>query len=174
MNSIKVKIAAKKRLITIVSLVIAVIITTLTVTAVFTSFSDRNNAFITGTQTIEITEDKFEISSDDEIKEGKPIDKNPTVINTGKNPCFVRAYIAISDMSLTDNINYSVNSDWQLKADGYYYLNDVLMPEEEAELFSSITISGVDEFNCEITIYAESIDAETGNPDTDWNTFGVQ
>lgn len=164
----------KKSSIITVALVALIIVTAVSAFAILTSSANKSNQITIGTQTIEISEDKFDISSDDVIKDGEPIDKNPTIKNTGTEPCYVRAYIGCSKPSFLDeSVTIAVNNGWIQASDGYYYYENALLPDEEVELFPEITVSGVETFDCDIFIHADSINASNSSMNNAWKEFGV-
>lgn len=170
----KIQISHKKKIITLAVTVAIVVLTIFSAYAAFTSLSQKANTLTFGSQKIEISEDKFEISSDDIITSNEPFDKNPTITNTGNSPCYVRAYLNVSDYNLWKNhTKISINENWILHSDGYYYYSSPLNPNESVEFFNSVTVSGVDEYNCSISIYADSIHSNNLELAEAWSYYNV-
>lgn len=170
----KFQVSFKKKIISLAVTVAIVVLTVFSAYAAFTSLSEKQNALTFGSQTIEISEDKFEISSDDIIKKDEPFNKNPTIKNTGNSPCYVRAYLNISDYNLwKKHTKININENWFLHNDGYYYYNKPLNPNESVEFFNTVTVSGVDEYKCSISIYADSIHSNNLELADAWSYYNV-
>lgn len=96
--------------------------------------------------------------------------KNPQVVNTGRNDCFVRIRLTMSPANAIITTNYSntgIKNDWVYnKEDGFYYYTKVLAAgntesSRTAELFTEIQIENpqdVDGFH--VDVYQESVQAE--------------
>ena len=123
------------------------------------------NTFSVGSVESEIEED-VSIS-------GGVINKNPKVVNTGKNAALVRVKLTVSPEDMIkvssnpkEKANIHIdNVNWKLKEDGYYYYQGLLKPHmETAPLFDKITdvinndgkfLEGMGPF--EVTVAQESI-----------------
>lgn len=174
MDNKETKRWTKKHLISLLSIILVFIVTAITAVAVLSNIEDKSNVFTVGSQTIEISEDKFEISSDDVIKPDVPFYKNPTIKNTGTTSCYIRAYIGFSDHSLIDNTTININDDWVLGEDGYYYYTSSVKPGKSVELFDKITVSNTNHYKCNIFIQADSIDANDLSYEKAWHdAFGI-
>ena len=163
----------KKMIITAVSAVFIFIIVTISAIAIMTSISEKSNTLYIGNQTIELSEDKFKISSGDVIKEGKQIDKNPTVKNTGTSPCYIRAYLGFDDESYRDIVSVDIGENWVYGEDGYYYYNSALDPKKSVSFFEHITVQNADFVEFELYVYCESIHTNYKSPSEAWAEFGV-
>lgn len=132
-----------------------------------------SNTFKVGVVTSEIIEDKPTVN-------GKIIDKNPKVKNTGSENALVRVRITVSPEGLcspenlnnSDSIlNININNSWEYKNGYYYYLN-VVQPQDSIDVFNKVTINNtynnfeelLKEYgDFEIGIYQETIAASTTN-----------
>ena len=162
----------RKPIITIMTIVLVTVITAFSAFAILSSIADRNNGFKIGSQTIEISEDKFDLSSGDIIEPNKPLVKNPTITNIGTVDCYVRAYIGYENIN-KNNVEIALNEGWILSADGYYYFPQRLSPKESVELFNSITVHDTTRLEGRIFIYAESVDANDNDFEHAWQVFGI-
>lgn len=127
------------------------------------------NEFTIGRNEIEVTE---EYEPPKELKPGVAFTKKPTVTNTGNIACWVRMRADFSDSEMEKLCEFTIDSDWIEKSDGYYYYTRKLEPgKSTSSLFAgtenNIKISdGVTEekfVNFDILIYAESCGAEKGD-----------
>lgn len=174
MKNIIKNINFKKTPFSIVSIILIAAVTFISAFAILSSSSDKTNKFTASSQSIVITEDKFTISSNDTISPNEPFDKNPTIINKGNTDCFVRAYLGFSDTKFgKENLNINIGSEWFLAEDGYYYYPTAIAPNESVEFFNQVTVKGTNQFDCDIFVYAESIDANHNDYKTAWNSFNV-
>lgn len=121
--------------------------------AYFTAEDAATNTFTVGNVEIELTEPNWTASGSEDAPEvypGEALAKDPTVTNTGKNPCFVRvkvegldclgnAGMIIYRTGFEDN---KLGENWVLHTDGYFYYTKVLATKAAA---------GVDEYNKELT-----------------------
>lgn len=134
----------------VVMLAIAIVGGTL---AYFTDTKTATNTFTVGNVKIELTEPGWEGSGKTDAPEvypGEPLKKDPTVKNTGSNPCFVRIKVTgldclgTGDMMIkyrTDYVNDKLGEGWKLHTDGYFYYTGVLAVGAETDaLFDQIVI----------------------------------
>lgn len=99
--------------------------------AYFTDEDNAENEFTVGNVDIDLTEPNWEATGKEEAKDaypGEPLAKDPTVTNTGKNPCFVRVSVSNLDqfgdagmiIYRTDYVDNALSSEWTYY-EGYYY-----------------------------------------------------
>lgn len=92
----------------------------------------KENIFTVGNVDITLTEPNWdELGSEDapEVYPGEALAKDPTVENTGLNPCFVRLQVTGLDVLgdagnityRTDYVNEKLGDGWVLHTDGYFY-----------------------------------------------------
>ena len=123
--------------------------------AYFTAEDTATNVFTVGNVAIELTEPKWDATGKEEAKDvypGEPLAKDPTVTNTGKNPCFVRVSVSNLDQFVakykdamityrTDYADGKLGENWVLHTDGYFYYTKVLATNETTDaLFDQIVI----------------------------------
>lgn len=153
-------------------LILAII--TFSALAIISNIQNNTNKFSVGSQAIEISEDKFKITSDDVIVSGDAIDKNPTIANIGTTNCYIRAYVGCSDVEFGNkHLNISICDGWYIGDDGYYYHPSPIAPNESITFFDKIFVYDTDEFECDVFIYAESIDANDNDYVTAWGLFDI-
>lgn len=100
--------------------------------AYFTDNAVAENTFTVGNVDIELTEPNWDDHGADEadtVYPGEPLDKDPTVENTGANPCFVR--VSVSNLKqfgekgdivyLTNWVEGALGAGWADGGDGYFY-----------------------------------------------------
>lgn len=163
----------RKLIITAVSAIFIVIVVTISAVAIMASISEKSNTLYIGSQTIELSEDKFKISSGDVVEEGQQIDKNPTIKNTGTSPCYIRVYLGFSNELYRDTVSVDIGENWIYSDDGYYYYKSVLDPKESVSFFEHITVNNVDFINFELYVYCESIHTNYKSLNEAWTEFGV-
>lgn len=118
--------------------------------AYFTADDSATNTFTVGNVAIDLTEPKWdEQGSEDapEVYPGEALAKDPTVENTGANPCFVRVQVTNLDQFVATygadamiDLRYikdgvyqdGYNTDDWTYYEGYYYYNKVLATEADA------------------------------------------
>lgn len=121
--------------------------------AYFTADDSATNEFTAGNVQIDLTEPKWEEQGQEDAPEvypGEALAKDPTVKNTGKNPCFVRISVTgwdclpdpAGDITYrTDWVDGKLGDNWELHTDGYYYYTKVLAAGETTDaLFDQIVI----------------------------------
>lgn len=149
-------------------------IITFSALAIISNVQSDTNEFSIGSQTIEISEDKFKITSDDVIVSGDAIDKNPTITNIGTTNCYIRAYVGCSDVEFeNEHLNINICNGWYISDDGYYYYPNPIAPNESVTLFDKISVYNTDKFECDVFVYAESIDANDNDYVTAWGLFDI-
>ena len=122
--------------------------------AYFTAEDSAENVFTVGNVAIDLTEPKWDATGKEEAEDvypGEPLAKDPTVTNTGKNPCFVRISVSNLDQfvveydamitSRTDYVENALGENWKRHTDGYFYYTKVLAAGETTDaLFDQIVI----------------------------------
>lgn len=161
----------KKTLLALLIAILIGILVTITTVAIMTGISERTNTLYIGSQTIEITEDKFDVKPGQILTAYKTIDKNPTIVNTGTTSCYVRVYLGYSNNSVIDGISIDANESWVLENDGYYYYQNPIKPNEKVEFFDKVTIQNTTEIKGNIYIYSESVNAENRTLTEAWKGF---
>lgn len=120
--------------------------------AYFTDTADATNTFTVGNVEIELTEpgwDKVkENKKNENVYPGQILDKDPTVKNNGKNPCFVR--VSVSDLDqfgdegmivyLTNTVENALGENWEKSGDYFYYKQELKATEATSALFDQIKI----------------------------------
>lgn len=105
--------------------------------AYFTDADEATNTFTVGNVDIDLTEPKWDEQGSQDAPEVYPTEalaKDPTVTNTGKNPCFVRISVTGWDCLApaglitykTDYVPGKLGENWVLHTDGYFYNTKVL------------------------------------------------
>ena len=143
--------------------------------AYFTDTDAKDNTFTVGNVDITLTEPNWESSGSvdaPDVYPGEPLAKDPTVTNSGKNPCFVRISVANLDQfdnkgDITYRTNYqtgALGADWVLHTDGYFYYTKVLnINESTTALFDQIVMpTGLtgNETTLPITVTAQAVQAQ--------------
>ena len=139
-----------------------------------TDTETAKNTFTVGNVKIELTEPGWKESGEVEGKTvyaGEALKKDPTVKNTGANPCFVR--IKVDGLSLGENMMITLRTDWEagISADwtrngDYYYYNRFLDVGQTTDaLFDQIVmptgLQGDEKHTAhDITVFAEAIQAQ--------------
>ena len=142
----------KKKLMTVLALVLVIALSVAGTYAYLTSQDTVTNTFTVGNVKITLTEPNWvESGSVDapDVYAGEPLEKDPTVTNTGANPCFVRVSVTNLDQFGNKgaiqyrNANYQVgqlNEGW-VYHDGYFYYTKVLAADAvTTPVFSSIVM----------------------------------
>ena len=142
--------------------------------AYFTDTKTAKNEFTVGDVSIELTEPLWESSGKadaDTVYAGEPLKKDPTVKNTGTNPCFVRIKVeGLNQFGTKGDITYRTNyvvgalgNDWTY-SNGYFYYTKVLQNgEKTSALFDSIVMpTGLvgGETASPITVTAQAVQAQ--------------
>lgn len=145
--------------------------------AYFTDTGETTNTFTVGNVKIELTEPKWDAQGSvdaPEVYPGEPLAKDPTVKNTGANPCFVRIAVTGWDCLTpasnityrTDYVDTKLGNDWVLHTDGYFYFSKVLAIDETTDaLFDQIVIptdleNGDAEEEFDIKVVAQAVQAQ--------------
>lgn len=166
-----------KKKILALALVVVLAVTAVTgaTLAYFTDNDAKTNTFTVGNVQIELTEPKWE-GKVEKVYPGQVLDKDPTVTNTGANPCYVRVKVEglnclVKDgndalkIALKTDGEAGISSDWALHTDGYYYYTKVLEDGDTTDaLFDQIVIptaltnadgkEHTKEYNIKVTAYA--------------------
>ena len=142
--------------------------------AYFTAEDSAENVFTVGNVAIDLTEPNWETTGKVEAEDvypGEPLAKDPTVTNTGKNPCFVRISVSNLDQFAekfdgamityrTDYVENALGENWVLHTDGYFYYTKVLASGDQTDaLFDQIVIpfaltNNVETKSIDVTAYA--------------------
>ena len=140
--------------------------------AYFTADDTAKNEFTVGNVKIDLTEPKWDENGSKEAPEvypGEALAKDPTVTNTGKNPCFVRIQVEGLDCLgnagmityRTDYVDGALGNDWVKLGDYFYYTKVLAAGETTDALFDQIVIptglkngDGESKFNIDVTAYA--------------------
>lgn len=167
----------------IVSLCLAAVLVVMAIAgatvAYFTDTDDKDNTFTVGNVDITLTEPNWEGSGKEDAPEvypGEPLAKDPTVTNSGKNPCFVR--IKVENLKQFDDkgdITYrtgyvtdALGTKWVLHTDGYFYYTKVLAVNEATPaLFDQIVMpTGLtgNETTLPIIVTAQAVQAQGAKP----------
>lgn len=145
----------------ILGLTLAILVAVISIGGTFaylTSKDSKQNTFTIGNVTVSLIEENWdrEVAENGNlnIAPGVTIPKDPKVVNTGKNPCYVRVRALIPKGKVGDQTNvdiFDVNgtntTDWTYK-NGYYYYNHVLEVGRttNSPIFESVTLkSGIKE-----------------------------
>ena len=168
----------KKVLALVLALCLAMAIGVGATLAYLTATDSATNIFTVGNVTIELTEPQWEAVGKEEAKEvygGEALAKDPTVTNTGKNPCFVR--VSVEGLGCLGNagmIEYRTNyvkgalgDDWVKEGDYFYYTKPLAIGESTPALFDQIVIpKGVtnDMGEFDITVKAYAVQAQGAKP----------
>lgn len=167
----------------IVSLCLAAVLVVMAVAgatvAYFTDTDAKDNTFTVGNVDITLTEPNWESSGSvdaPDVYPGEPLAKDPTVTNSGKNPCFVRISVANLDQFgtkgdityRTDYVAGKLGENWVLHTDGYFYYTKVLAINETTDaLFDQIVMpTGLTggETAEDIVVTAEAVQAQGAKP----------
>lgn len=136
--------------------------------AYFTDKDEKDNTYSIGNVDIQLVEPNWGTEEADNLYPGEPVAKDPTVVNAGKNPAFVRVSVEGMD-------NFSYRTDYQEnklgdgwvynESDGYFYYTKVLESDKATDaLFDQIVLNkDVENGNGEvghIIVKAEAIQAQ--------------
>lgn len=145
--------------------------------AYFTDTKEATNTFTVGNVGITLTEPNWAGSGSQDAPEvypGEPLAKDPTVENTGANPCFVRIQVTGLDCLTpagnityrTDYVDGDLGDNWVLHTDGYFYYNKVLAVGDKTDaLFDQIVIptdlkNGDAKTKFNVVVKAEAVQAQ--------------
>lgn len=145
--------------------------------AYFTDDAEATNTFTVGNVDITLTEPNWEgTGSQDapEVYPGEPLAKDPTVTNSGANPCFVRIKVEGLDCLTpagmityrTDYVTGKLGDHWVDGGDGYFYYDQVLAVDATTDaLFDQIVIptdleNGDAETEFNVVVTAEAVQAQ--------------
>ena len=167
----------------IVSLCLAAVLVVMAIAgatvAYFTDTDAKDNTFTVGNVDITLTEPNWESSGSvdaPDVYPGEPLAKDPTVTNSGKNPCFVRISVANLDQFdtkgdityRTDYVAGKLGENWVLHTDGYFYYTKVLTINETTDaLFDQIVMpTGLtgNETTLPIPVTAQAVQAQGAKP----------
>ena len=166
----------KKILVLAVSVCLVAILAIGGTLAYFTDEEEATNTFTVGNVDITLTEPNWEgTGSQDapEVYPGEPLAKDPTVTNTGANPCFVRIKVTGLDcLAPAGNIQLrtggvigALGADWEKSGDYYYYKKVLAVGESTSALFDHIVIptgleNGDAETEFNVVVTAEAVQAQ--------------
>lgn len=167
----------------IVSLCLAAVLVVMAIAgatvAYFTDTDKADNTFTVGNVKIDLTEPNWESSGSvdaPDVYPGEPLAKDPTVTNSGKNPCFVRIKVENlkqfddkGDITYrTDYVAGKLGENWVLHTDGYFYYTKVLEVGATTDaLFDQIVMpTGLtgNEDTQPITVTAQAVQAQGAKP----------
>jgi predicted ribosomally synthesized peptide with SipW-like signal peptide len=167
----------KKR--TLIILMSAVLVAGLAVggtLAYFTATQTATNTFTVGNVKISLTEPNWVASGSVDAPEaypGEPLAKDPTITNTGKNPCVVRIKITwptlpagVSAIQLrTDYVLGKLGNDWYQDGDYYYYMKLLEIGSSTDALFDQVVMptdlqNGDASTHYDIVVTAEAVQAQ--------------
>ena len=151
--------------------------------AYFTDTTEvKNNVFTVGNVKIELEEPKWDEQGEEDAPEvypGEALAKDPTVTNTGANPCFVRVSVEGldclgegEDMLIHVRTNYVFFDEAaasEIYTDGYYYYTEVLAAgAATTPVFDSIVIptalTNGDGTEFSIDVFAQAVQAQGAKP----------
>lgn len=167
----------KKILVLAVSVCLVAILAIGGTLAYFTDTKEATNTFTVGNVKITLTEPEWNkdgVKDAPEVYPGEPLAKDPTVTNTGANPCFVRIKVTGLDClgnagMITYRTDYEtgkLGTNWVKHTDGYFYYNQVLAVGATTDaLFDQIVIptgleNGDAETNFNVIVTAEAVQAQ--------------
>lgn len=127
----------KKKLVSLFLVVALVAIAAVGTLAYFTDTKTATNTFTVGDVEITLTEPNWDTDGSKDAPDvypGEALKKDPTVSNTGTNPCFVRIKITgLDSLSPAGLITYETNyvtgalgEGWVLHTDGCFYYTEPL------------------------------------------------
>ena len=166
----------------IVSLCLAAVLVVMAIAgatvAYFTDTDAKDNTFTVGNVDITLTEPSWNTNGQesDDVYPGEPLKKDPTVTNSGKNPCFVRISVdGLKQFGDKGDITYrtgfvtdALGANWVKHSDGYFYYTKVLnINESTTALFDQIVMpTGLtgNETTKPITVTAEAVQAQGAKP----------
>ena len=147
--------------------------------AYFTDTQTADNTFTVGNVKIELTEPGWESSGRLDaptVYAGEALAKDPTVKNTGANPCFVRIKVdglnsLGANLPITYRTNYETDklgTNWELH-NGYFYYHGVLEVGQTTDaLFDQIVmptgLTNGDNSNKDVTVSAQAVQAQGAMP----------
>lgn len=144
--------------------------------AYFTDSEQADNVFTVGNVDITLTEPNWDASGKLDAPNaypGEALKKDPTVANTGANPCFVRIKVEGLDVLGQNNMITieGLSENWT-ELNGYYYYNTVLEAgQSTGALFQQIRIptSVTNGFNgnYDVVVTAEAVQAQGARPSWD-------
>lgn len=163
----------KKRIVSICLVVaLAAIAITGASLAYFTADDSAENVFTVGNVKIDLTEPNWDAEGAEEAKEmypGEAVKKDPTVTNTGANPCFVRVKVTFPESPVvtyrTDYVDDKLGENW-VEYDGYYYYTKVLEADAMTDALFDQIVLGTDTVNGDATteykipVKAEAVQAQ--------------
>ena len=165
----------RKRLILILSVVMAVSLAAGATLAYFSATDTKTNTFTVGNVKITLTEPNWVASGSVDAPEaypGEALAKDPTITNTGKNPCVVRIKVTwptLPDASAitfrTDYVNGKLGDNWIKDGDYYYYLKPLDLNGKTDALFDQVVMptdlkngDALTQYN--IDVVAEAVQAQ--------------
>jgi len=144
--------------------------------AYFSDTEDATNTFTVGNVNIKLTEPNWDESGSvdaPEVYPGEPLAKDPTIINTGANPCVVRIKITwptlpvgVSDITYrTDYVTNKLGDNWYKDGDYYYYLMPLGLGESTDALFDQVVMptdleNGDATTEYDIVVMAQAVQAQ--------------
>lgn len=144
----------KKKIISIALVVAMIAIIAAGSFAYFTDTDEADNVFTVGNVKIDLTEPNWEKQGKidaDTVYAGEALAKDPTVENTGKNPCFVRVKVTGLDQFGKNNMityesgsNYTannINDGWEYYEGYFYWTKPLVVAGTENESWNDGLVS---------------------------------
>lgn len=152
--------------------------------AYFTDTQKADNTFTVGNVKITLTEPNWESSGKfdaPEVYAYEALKKDPTVTNTGANPCFVRVKVEGlnqfgADKMITYETGYvkdALGAGWVNGGDGYFYYNQILLGSAGGNTTGKVTSALFDQIRMpanltngdasttmKVTVTAEAVQAQ--------------
>lgn len=142
--------------------------------AYFTDSDQAENVFTVGNVKIELNENNWVEENALLVYPGESVAKDPTVANTGNNPCYVRVKVENLDQFTAENkgaitLSYEGNAgrntaDWDLHNGYYYYLAELAVGEETTPVFDAIVfptdLDGSESEPKPIVVKAQAVQSE--------------
>ena len=149
--------------------------------AYFTDTQTAENVFTVGNVDIKLEEENWDKTGEEEAKDvypGEPLAKDPTVTNSGANPCFVRVSVEGLDclgeagmiIYRTDYVDNKLGDGWVLHTDGYFYYSKPLAADATTDaLFDQIVMpvgleNGDSVTEYDIVVNAYAVQAQGAKP----------
>jgi predicted ribosomally synthesized peptide with SipW-like signal peptide len=141
----------KKKILVLALTLSLVAITALGATlAYFTATDEATNTFTVGNVKIDLTEPNWESTGIEDaasVYPGEALAKDPTVTNTGANPCLVRVKVEMPE-DYAQIISYETNyvpgalgTNWVKDGDYFYYMAPLAAGASTSKLFEQIRFS---------------------------------
>ena len=166
----------KKTMIIVLSAVLVAGLAAGATIAYFTATQTATNTFTVGNVAITLTEPNWDSSGSVDAPEaypGEPLKKDPTITNTGANPCVVRIKITwptlpdgVSAITYrTDYVTDKLGDGWHQDGEYYYYMEPLEVGEYTDALFDQVVMptdleNGDATTEYDIVVTAEAVQAQ--------------